>query len=179
MPCSSSEGKAFTRKHLDQLRPAHIIDVGAGAGLYAHMIHELDPKRYRPTVWAVEAWAPYVQRFSLTNKYHAVILADARKYMATLAETRFKCSAVILGDILEHMTKAEALALWMASMTVSDELTVLSIPIVHYPQGAEEGNPYEAHVKDDWSHEEVMDTFPGITDSWQGSEVGVYIARVW
>lgn len=179
MPCSSSEGKAFTRKHLDQIRPAHVIDVGAGAGVYSHLVRDIDSRSYRPTLWGVECWAPYVQRFSLVEKYDAVILADARTYMKTLADSRFKAGAVILGDILEHMTKAEALDLWVSSMTVSGEILVLSIPIVHYPQGAEEGNPHEVHVKDDWTHEEVMDTFPGITDHWTGSEVGVYVARVW
>jgi len=179
MPCSSTEGKAYTRKHLDQLRPSHVIDVGAGAGLYSNMIRDIDPSRYDPTIWGVEVWHPYVSQFQLQGKYNAVILADARSYMATLAETRFKCGAVILGDILEHMDKSDALALWIASMTVSDELTVLSIPIRHYPQGAENGNPYEVHVKDDWTHQEVMDTFPGITDYWTGTEVGVYVARVW
>jgi hypothetical protein len=30
---------------------------------------------------------------------------------------------------------------------------------VHYPQEEEFGNPYERHIKDDWSNEEIISTF--------------------
>ena len=46
---------------------------------------------------------------------------------------------------------------------------------VHYPQDAFEGNHFEIHVKDDWSHEEMMDTFPQIVKSWTGREIGCYL----
>jgi hypothetical protein len=180
MPYSSQEGKGFALSHLDRVRPKSILDVGAGAGYWSQLITRRPWFGQTESLHAVEVWAPYVSQFGLQGKYNAVTLADARIWVPFLAEARLKYGAVILGDILEHMTKAEALELWAAVNRVADELVILSLPIVHYPQHAEDGgNPYEEHVKDDWTHEEVMDTFPGITDHYQGQEIGVYVARVW
>jgi hypothetical protein len=39
-----------------------------------------------------------------------------------------------------------------------------------------DGNPYEEHVKDDWSHNEVLSSFTNIIDDWQGEVVGAYWA---
>lgn len=180
MPSSSSEGKEFVLHHIRQIRPHHILDVGVGCGTYSDLIRDTPIWEVGyPLMHGVEVWLPYVERFNLTKKYDLLTLGDARQVLEHMAERRYNVSTVILGDILEHMTKAEALALWVNASSIADEMVVLSIPIRHYPQGAEEGNPYEVHVKDDWTHEEVMETFPGITDSWQGTEVGVYVARVW
>jgi hypothetical protein len=52
---------------------------------------------------------------------------------------------------------------------------VISIPIHHCPQGAWGGNPYEIHVKDDWTHQEVMESFPGIKQFLKKTKtIGVY-----
>ena len=78
-----------------------------------------------------------------------------------------------VGDVLEHMTKEESIALVDKLLTSVDTIFV-SIPIVYMPQGADGGNPYEVHVKPDWSHEEVLETFPFIKESWAGKKIGVY-----
>lgn len=181
MPHSSAEGKLFTAHHLEQLKPKRVLDIGPGSGSYGRMVRSLPyPAGNRPTVHGVEVWEPYIREFSLMDLYDAVTVADARTYLEFLAEARVKYDAVILGDVLEHMTKEEALELWGNANRVADEILVASLPIVKYPQHAEHGgNPYEEHVKDDWSDMEVMSSFPGITDHWTGTEIGVYIARVW
>ena len=53
---------------------------------------------------------------------------------------------------------------------------VMSIPLGHYPQDEYDGNPYEKHITDNWSHEEVLKTFDGIFLSEVDKEIGVYIA---
>ena len=77
------------------------------------------------------------------------------------------------GDVIEHMKKEEALAMTNKLLDISDNL-YLSIPIIYMPQGADEGHPYEVHVKPDWSHEEVMESFPHIKGFWGGPKIGVY-----
>lgn len=52
---------------------------------------------------------------------------------------------------------------------------IVCIPIIHYPQGEFEGNPYEAHVKDDWSVEEFVSTFDNIVSYGRESEIGVFV----
>jgi hypothetical protein len=81
---------------------------------------------------------------------------------------------VILGDVIEHMSRDEALAVWDRCAAAAQRAVYLSIPIVHYPQHEIEDNPYEVHVEEDWSHATVIETFAGIGAFELGSEVGVY-----
>ena len=80
----------------------------------------------------------------------------------------------IAGDVLEHMSKEDAVDVVGKILNVSTYLFI-SIPIIHYPQDEVNGNPYEAHVKDDWSHDEMMETFPQIIKHRAGRRVGVYM----
>lgn len=182
MPSSSTEGKVWIRGHFLRVRPQTILDVGVGQGTYADLLRD-DPLRvgsnYWPEMHGVEVWTPYVERFELNRKYDYLTLADARQFLPHLVERDYQCDAVILGDVVEHMTQEEGVDLWKSAITISRELVVMSLPIVHYPQGHEEGNPYEAHVVDNYTHARVMDTFPGITDHWTGQQIGVYLAKVW
>jgi hypothetical protein len=84
---------------------------------------------------------------------------------------------VFAGDVLEHITKEEAIKVVDDLLKVAKRI-IVSIPIVHFPQGEEEGNPYEAHVKDDWSHTEMLETFPQIKRSWTGNIIGVYLLEL-
>jgi hypothetical protein len=68
------------------------------------------------------------------------------------------------------MTKTDL----VAKLLANSKRVIISIPIVNYPQDEVGGNPFERHVKDDWSHQEMMDTFPQITKHWQGKVIGVY-----
>ena len=74
------------------------------------------------------------------------------------------------------MTKEEAIELW-DKVSKTARYAIISIPIIHYPQGHEHGNPYEEHVKDDWSSEEVLETFSNIKEYKEFDITGVYIAR--
>jgi len=52
---------------------------------------------------------------------------------------------------------------------------IISIPIVKWIQPAFNGNSHEEPIKDDWSHEEVMSTFPTITRHFKGDKIGAYV----
>jgi hypothetical protein len=85
---------------------------------------------------------------------------------------------VIAGDVLEHMTKQDAITLVDCILAVAKTL-IVSIPIRYMPQDEHAyPNPHEAHIKDDWSHEEVMETWGKyVKDSYrksQKSKLGVY-----
>lgn len=148
--------------------PEHFLDIGAGAGSWLEAVKPW----FLESKWiALEAWKPYIDRFCLWDRYQMVIEGDAR-------EKPFpEVDAVIMGDVLEHVTKEEAILIWEKARKASRQLTILSIPVIHYPQGHVHDNPYQEHVKDDWSHEEVMDTFKGIYDSKVHTVVGTYVAR--
>ncbi len=170
MPQSSAEGKTWIRDRVHAAgadAPLDVLDIGPGVGTYAKLL--AGPQVGRLT--CIEIFEPYVRTYRLPEYYDEVIVGDART-------TDFPdADIVILGDVAEHMSEADALALWDKASAAARVAVYLSIPIVHYPQGHIEGNHHEEHVVDDWNHERVMAAFPGIGDSWQGTEVGVYERR--
>ena len=164
---SSAEGKDWTRERVTALaseRPVSVLDIGPGVGTYAKLL----AGEYVSRIIGVEIYEPYVTTYRLRDYYDEIILGDAREVELPAADV------VILGDVAEHMTEADALRLWKRAADAAARAVYLSIPIVHYPQGEIEGNPHEHHVVEDWNHEKVLASFDGIGEWWLGSEVGVY-----
>jgi 2-polyprenyl-3-methyl-5-hydroxy-6-metoxy-1,4-benzoquinol methylase len=166
MPTSSRENAPWSLDHIIRSNAQTILDVGAGKGTYAS---ELRAIGYDGHITASEIWPAYVELFALRDLYDAVYVEDVRQ------RNTFNYDLVIMGDVLEHMTKDDATNVWGKVRTQAHH-ALIAIPIVHYPQGEEYGNPFEAHVKDDWTHEEVLDTFPGITAHVIGQWTGAYWA---
>jgi trans-aconitate methyltransferase len=153
---------------LETKLPNTILDLGAGAGKYGKLVKKVLPKSL---VVGVEIWAPYVEEFNLNKIYDKVHICDARIY------PDFNYDLVFLGDILEHMTKEEAVELW-DKISRQAKTVILSIPIIKFPQKHEHGeNPFEDHVKDNWTHEEVIASFLGITGYRTFKVTGIYIAE--
>jgi hypothetical protein len=171
MPMSSDEGKDWIKSHVAALAaagPVSVLDVGPGVGTYAKLLADLPIAR----MTGVEAWEPYVTTYRLHEYYDEIIIGDAR--VVDLPES----DVIILGDVIEHMTRDEARKLWRRCAAAACRAVLLSIPIVHYPQDEIEGNPFEIHVEEDWSHELVLASFEGIGTWWSGTEVGVYERRL-
>lgn len=183
MPFSSGIGKEETAKWFieNQQNIKRILDIGCGAGAYAKIIKN-QKKICQSAEWvAIEAWEPYVSKFELDKLYDRILLADART-IDWLEMGSF--DVAIAGDVLEHMTKDDAVALVDKALDHAKTL-IVSIPIWEYPQGAAHGNPFEVHVKEDWSHEEVRSTwgscikkaFVGFYENADGSlhsKLGIY-----
>lgn len=130
-------------------RAERVVDVGAGPGKWGRILRGLVP------IDAIEIWQPYVERYSLPERYDQVHVIDARLFGQWKAY-----DAAILGDVLEHMPKLDARLL--VSRMLQEGLTLfLSIPTTDCPQAGEPfGNPYEEHVAQ-WSHEEL------VADGWR------------
>lgn len=170
MPKSSKEGKDIILQWVKEVSVNAVLDIGAGSGTYRKLFSK---NRLSPDAnWtAIEAWAPYIKDFNLENLYNRVILEDARKCDIN---NLGKFDITFMGDVLEHLTKEEAVQLVESVMQVS-KFAVISIPIIHWPQGEYHGNPFEVHIKDDWSDAEVKETFSKyITKSNAGESIGVY-----
>ena len=170
MPLSSREGKTWIRDRVHALgaaEPVSILDIGPGVGTYAKLLAGPEIS----TVAGIEIHEPYVTTYRLNDFYDELIIGDARTVPFPRADV------VVLGDVAEHMSEADALRLWDKAAEAAGKAVYLSIPIVHYPQHAIEGNPHEIHVVDDWNHERVLAAFEGIGQWWTGTEVGVYERR--
>lgn len=166
MGTSHPESRPWSVDKILSSNPEYILDIGAGSGTYSDALKQ---EGYEKNIDALEVWQPYVDKFNLKNKYRKVYSEDVREF------DNFNYDVVIFGDILEHMTKEEALSVW-EKVSSQSKYALIAIPIIHYHQGELDGNPYEKHIKDDWSHEEVISSFNGIIDSWQGEVVGAYWA---
>jgi SAM-dependent methyltransferase len=167
MPYSSTEGKdwmaAQITAHASSI--ARVLDVGAGCGTYFDLA-----AKPGQAWWAVEVWPANVDRFDLPSRYDVTSEVDIRGFNWPAAAF----DVVIFGDVLEHMPRVDALAVWAAAREHSHHI-LLSIPVVPYPQGPEEGNPYEEHVET-WTHEECM-ALPGVVAHQLNPTIGCYLAE--
>lgn len=172
MPFSYREGKGFIKKWLGKRSNSinAVLDSGVGSGTYYTFYTKKYPLLTHASWTGIEVWKPYIEKFNLTSKYN-IINEDIRTVdYASLGQF----DLAFAGDVLEHITKDEAITLVEQVLKVSSVL-IISIPIIHFPQDEFEGNPYEAHIKDDWSHEEMIETFPQIETFAKGEKIGVYI----
>lgn len=172
MPTSSESGKQWIEHQLKHIAKRcnvkKILDIGAGEGTYWNKYRSLFSANWT----AIEVWKDYIDKFELESKYDIVINQDAR-----LIEyhTDTKYDIVFAGDVLEHMTKEEAMSL-VDKLLENGKCVIVSIPIIHMPQGEWEGNPYEEHIKDDWSDQEFRETFGvHIFKASVNNEIGTYI----
>jgi 2-polyprenyl-3-methyl-5-hydroxy-6-metoxy-1,4-benzoquinol methylase len=152
-----------------------VLDIGAGSGTYAKLIkQEFDLCKHAEWT-AVEAWTEYIKKFDLASLYDHVINQDVR----TLNWNSLgHFSVAIAGDVLEHMTKQQAIDLVDQILKHADTL-IVSIPIVYMPQDDVDGNPYEVHVKPDWSHDEVMATWAPFIKQVHRKSVKSKLAVYW
>jgi len=174
MPKSSGQGKTQIIDWVNQYSEINtILDVGCGVGTYATLLKENCPKTQDAEWWGIEVWTPYIDKYNLNSLYDHIINVDARE----VDWGQFpNLDLVIFGDILEHMEKEQSQEL-VAKALKKSKLVIISIPVKHSPQGAWGGNPFEIHVKDNWTHEEVLDSFPNIAESVGGKKIGVYLLK--
>lgn len=170
MPFADARNKPWVLEQLRELvaldRIGTVVDVGAGGGANLEFY---GPWMVNAKWLAVEAWEPYIERFVL-SRYAAVVHMDAR-------ELDFPtCDLVFLGDVLEHMAESDGRALWQRARKAA-RFVVLSLPIVHYEQGAWGGNPFEEH-RHHWTTEDVL-TLDGIVAHRCNEMTGAFIACDW
>lgn len=194
MPHSKKAGKATIVEWIEQLKVqgklTHkaALDIGVGEGAYLNYLKhkyqaggdkyqilkqnwEINAGPLSEHRWTgVEVWEPYIDKFDLRSKYDTILNEDVRKLDYNKLGP---FDVAVAGDVLEHMTKEDAMQVVEKILRISTYLFI-SIPIIHYPQEPVHGNPYEAHIKDDWSHGEMMETFPQIIEHKAGRRVGVY-----
>jgi len=166
MPHSDATNKPWTIDRIVERQPKTVLDAGAGSGIYVRLLRNRLPNT---RFTAVEVWEPYIEEWELRKIYDEVVIEDIRQ------REDFDYDVVIFGDVLEHMSRDDALVLWNKTLSQA-RYAVISIPIIHYEQGAIENNPYEIHVEEDWTTETVLEAFPGIVEYKEFPITGVFIA---
>jgi hypothetical protein len=131
-------------EHLDF--DAEILDVGAGWGKYRNLLPDY------PSVDAVEVWSPYVDAEHLHERYRHVMVTDVT---CLAPDILYEYDAVIFGDVLEHLSVANA------KVVLKLCRTALVVVPFEYEQDAEEGgNPYEAHLQPELTEALVIERYP-------------------
>lgn len=166
MPRSADEGKSWTVNRILALNPTSILDIGPGWGTYARLLRPHLPDTH---FTGIEIFAPYIDKYDLTDWYDVLYIADARELPFPDADV------VILGDVIEHMSLQEARDVWLKARCASRVAVFLSLPIIEYAQGECEGNVHETHLHT-WDHETVLIELDGITESEIYTQIGVYRA---
>lgn len=174
MPGSAQEGKSMVRDFIIKNEIKHVLDIGPGEGTYYEALQGTGITRLD----GIEAWAPYVNDFQLTNKYDNLIIGDV--YYIDWAKLPYY-DIVLFGDVLEHMPEEQGWDVILRAAKHSRWL-VISLPIYGYPQGVSfDGNWFEAHVEQ-YSHQKMLDIFEvygfTILEQMQGSILGVYILEL-
>ena len=168
MPKSNYGGKRWSQKILKRFnrlsKLTRFLDVGPGIGTYT-------PFRQPEQVWTgVEVWAPYIKAFQLEEIYDSLVVCDIR-YLDWSKVTPL--DVAIFGDVLEHMSKEDALNVVETALTHC-RVVLVSLPLIHSEQGEVHGNPFEAHVKPDWTNNEALEAFSDWCVLIMESCMGVY-----
>jgi hypothetical protein len=54
---------------------------------------------------------------------------------------------------------------------------MMSVPIIHYPQGPEKGNPHEVHVQEHLTPNMIRDDYGPFVADWCYKVTGTFIAE--
>jgi len=193
MPFSSDSGKQLIDRAI--LRINHqisklfysehrVLDFGAGSGTYSDRYAKSHLPRPKFHWEGIEIWEPYVAEFGLLEKYDKLHVAHGQILLTGWRAPNWlsPCPApifdiIFLGDVIEHLPKdgPEGAVKLIKNALGLGRLVIVSVPLGHYPQDEYNGNPYEAHLKDDWTHEEFMECVGEHVVSWgREAEIGIY-----
>lgn len=167
MPTSAWDGRKWVADRIERTTASTIIDVGPGEGTHSVLARHL---RWDAHWTGVEIHEPYVERFLLEQKYDLVRVADIREIDPYEGGADY---VILFGDVLEHMTKDDAVRLLETYRQFAQEIYV-SVPIVFAPQDECFGNEHEAHLYH-WHYNEMLDLmlgWPGEVEAFQGVQVG-------
>ncbi len=139
--------KEYLTKNFDS--NSTILDVGCGQGDYADMLTD-----YFGKFDAVEIFEPYIEQFNLKERYNNV-------YNVNILDFDFEhYDIIIMGDILEHLSREDAVTL---IDKLKDKCNELMIVVPYYlPQDTVNDNIYERHLQPDIDDEIMEKYFPSL-----------------
>lgn len=124
-----------------------ILDIGCGHGFYIKLL-----KDHFQKFDAVEVWQPYIEEYKLTEMYDNV-------FNVNILDFEFDhYDIIIMGDILEHLSREDAKNLLNRLKEKCKELIVV-VPY-YLPQDEVFGNKYEIHLQPDLDDAIMAEHYP-------------------
>jgi len=157
------EVKNYLREYLQI--DNRILDVGPGIGTYSNLLREFGYK-----MDCIEIWEPYVHEFNLKEKYDNVFVGNIMDF--DFSEYQF----IILGDVLEHLTKEDGVEL-IEKIHNSGKRCLVAIPYT-MEQGEYHGNKYETHLQTDLTLDVMSQRYPSLEMIYSNSQYGYFISNV-
>ena len=155
MPESANEHLQQLKPLIAKVNPTRVLDVGMGRGNYGWFLR--NECQFKGHLTGLEVWAPYVEGPEAlvggNRDYYDVIHVGDVRFSLPWVDV-VKPDLVFLFDVLEHMTKDEAILVLRGLQRASTRGVLVSTPIVSWPQGPLHGNPFETHLAE-WTVEEV------------------------
>ena len=176
MPKSNYGGKRWSQKILKARRYrfnrlsklTRFLDVGPGIGNRTRPFASLS--KCGPVSKCGSSHRTSRRFTVLEEIYDSLVVCDIR-YLDWSKVTPL--DVAIFGDVLEHMSKEDALNVVETALTHC-RVVLVSLPLIHSEQGEVHGNPFEAHVKPDWTNNEALEAFSDWCVLIMESCMGVY-----
>lgn len=172
MPHSYHYGKQEAVEFIlkNTTKESNILDVGPGVGTYSDL---LKPRGY--SLDCLEIYTGYVEAYALTSKYKNVYIGSIVDYCVESYDF------VILGDVLEHLTIEDSIA-------VIDKCKNILVAVPYLcPQGGVDfyyndthlTNPYEEHKQPDLTPLIMLSRYPKLGLVWSNHLYGYYSNIKW
>lgn len=167
-PIFKAETAAFLKSEFK--KSAKILDVGAGVGTYADLLRD-----HFMTIDAVEVFEPYIEQFGLKEKYNKVFNFDIKYFKRYPEILPGWYDIIILGDVLEHISKEEGIYLIKELQPYCQEM-IVCVPFMS-EQGEHYDNKYEIHLQPDLNEEVMAERYPDLQPFCLRYDFGVYIKK--
>jgi len=167
-----------------QLKPRSILDVGVGFGKWGHLFREYtdileaehDPARYQRENWQVridgiEGFPQYLTGMH-RYLYNEIHIGDARVLIRGLPVY----DLVFMGDVLEHMDKADGQRFLQDAFARAHKAVVITTPKYETDQADLCGNELERH-RSLWSAREFEEFEGAVVKTVDRSTLLVVLAR--
>jgi len=116
-------------------RPKAVLDAGLGFGLWGHLLRQyldvwggrIQPEQWTTRIDGIEIDPARIQthaRFLYSN----IFIGDIRS-LAPRCARDCRYDVILFGDVLEHLPKADALALLKTAVALAAALVVVRIPL--------------------------------------------------
>lgn len=124
-----------------------ILDVGPYDGRWSYRL--FDTFKHMD---AVEAFEPYVERFSLKSRYENIFISDVLDFEFDYYDV------IIIGDVLEHLTIEQSHKLIEKIYNKCGQLIII-VPY-EFPQDEYDENQYQIHKQEDLTDEIFKQRYP-------------------